>query len=472
MTISVLLADDDPSLRLVLGEALSRAGFRLTTAASLAEIDQALAADAKPIPEVLVTDMLFPDGNALDRIADLSVRRPNLAIIVMSAQATLLTAIKTQQQAAVDAYLPKPFPLDSLIACIKNCTSKSNGSKAKPKSPAASPDASPIIGKSPAMQEIYRSIARLVATDMTVMITGESGTGKELVARALHNLGHRRDSPFIAINMAAIPQELIEAELFGHERGAFTGAEARKIGRFEEASGGTLFLDEIGDMPLVAQTRLLRVLQDGVFTRIGGQKPIKTNARIISATHKDMPTMLADGAFREDLFYRLNVVPLHIPPLRERSDDIPELTAHLLAKAAGTGLPAKPLTTAAMQCLQDYHWPGNVRELENLLRRLLLLVDDKAIDASHVQAHLSAAAAQSQDFSAQLTELADKLVAHNMAAGGGAVYGETLAAVEKALITAALAATNGNQIKAADLLGINRNTLRKKMAGLGIANNG
>ncbi|MCG8626536.1 MAG: sigma-54 dependent transcriptional regulator [Proteobacteria bacterium] len=495
LQLSVLLADDDPSLRLVLGEALTRAGFSVTPAATLAEIDTHLATPttASPPPfSVLVIDMLFPDGNALEKIPQLRTKHPDLAIIVMSAQATLLTAVKTQKQASIDAYLPKPFPLDSLIACISRCVKKTpttSKAKAKPKTttnptPAitqaqAKADASPIIGKSPAMQEIYRTIARLVPTDTTVMIRGESGTGKELVARALHNLGNRRHAPFIAINMAAIPQELIEAELFGYEKGAFTGADSRKIGRFEEASGGTLFLDEIGDMPLPAQTRLLRVLQDGVFTRIGGQKPITTHARIISATHKNPADLVRDGLFREDLFYRLNVVPVTIPPLRERTDDIAELTKHLVARAVTAGLAEKPLTPQALQCLEGYDWPGNVRELENVLRRVLLLVDDKVIDAHHITAHLPAkttttTTSTTQNLTTQLADLADRLIADALAhattnKASGDLHARVTSAIEKPLIMAALKATSGNQVKTAEVPGINRNTLRKKMTGLGIA---
>lgn len=501
--LSVLLADDDPSLRLVLGEALTRAGCLVTPAATLAEIDTQLASTTSPSKNsltpfsVLVIDMLFPDGNALEKIPQLRTQHPDLAIIVMSAQATLLTAVTTQKQASIDAYLPKPFPLDTLLACIGRCVKKppsktptkttsktlnppaktaatAQGNSAATKAHAK--DASPIIGKSPAMQEIYRTIARLVPTDTTVMIRGESGTGKELVARALHNLGNRRHAPFIAINMAAIPQELIEAELFGHEKGAFTGADTRKIGRFEEASGGTLFLDEIGDMPLPAQTRLLRVLQDGVFTRIGGQKPITTHARIISATHKNLDDLVRDGLFREDLYYRLNVVPVTIPPLRQRADDIAELTKHLLAKAAGEGLAEKPLTPEAIKCLEKYDWPGNVRELENVLRRVLLLVDEKVIDAHHITAHLPTKTTtinQGGDLMTELAELADRLIADALAnadnnKASGDLHAQVTAAIEKPLLMAALKATNGNQVKTAEMLGINRNTLRKKMAGLGI----
>ena len=322
-------------------------------------------------------------------------------------------------------------------------------------------------------RDSYRIITRLTQTDLTVMIVGESGTGEELVARALHDYGRRRKGPFIAVNMAAIPRELIESELFGHEKGAFTGATSRVAGKFEQAEGGTLFLDEIGDMPLEAQTRLLRVLQQGEYTTVGGNAPIKTNVRIITATHRDLRQLINQGHFREDLFYRLNVVPLRLPPLRERSEDIPDLIRHFLAQAMKEGLPRKELSREAIERLQGHRWPGNVRELENLLRRLVAIEIDDTIPAHAIERELAtvpvqAAVAQTDYSGTSLPEFMENYLSRYFAGFGqnlppAGLYDRVLAEVEPALLRAVLAATSGNQLRAADLLGINRNTLRVKL---------
>ena len=463
----ILLADDDPSLRLVLEEALKRDGHAVVLAASIAETLACLDdADIK----ILISDVMFPDGNALEKLAKIRTKRPDIAIAVMSAQSTLLTAVKTKEH-KVEAYLPKPFPLRELIGVVARLNDRAQ----TPAPPAIPPedDTPAIIGKSRAMQEIYRNIARLMPTDLTVMISGESGSGKEVVARAIHDLGKRRDAPFVAINMAAIPQELIESELFGYEKGAFTGADRQNLGRFEQASGGTLFLDEIGDMPLNAQTRLLRVLQDGSFTRLGGRKMISANCRIIAATHKDLAQAIKDGEFRHDLFYRLNVVPLHLPPLRARVEDIPDLIENIMRRAQKDGLESKTITDKAMQLLMRHAWPGNVRELENTIKRLLVLVDGAKIEPAHLDDILSPHQPSTLGGASHLAELiANQMeqffAAHNGALPPNGIYERILAEVERPLLTRTLSATNGNQLKAAEVLGINRNTLRKKITALGI----
>jgi two-component system nitrogen regulation response regulator GlnG len=326
------------------------------------------------------------------------------------------------------------------------------------------------------MQDIYRALARLMGTDLTVMITGESGTGKELVARALHDYGKRRDGPFIAINMAAIPRDLVESEMFGHERGAFTGAIRRGIGRFQQADGGTLFLDEIGDMPLDAQTRLLRVLQEGEYTTVGGRTPLRADVRIIAATHRDLMDLIRQGLFREDLFYRLNVVPMALPALRERPGDIPELVRHFLNQARAEGLPSKTLDKAAMELLGTYGWPGNVRELENLIRRLAALYSEDVIGSDILAAELARSHRNGDGNStggeglaaAVERHLAQYFDAHRGGLPASGLYDRVLREVERPLITLALSATLGNQIKAARVLGLNRNTLRKKIRELDI----
>ncbi|MDR3462037.1 MAG: nitrogen regulation protein NR(I), partial [Beijerinckiaceae bacterium] len=318
----ILVADDDAAIRTVLSQALSRAGYDVRTTGTAATLwGWVKAGDG----DLVITDVVMPDENAFELLPRMKKLRPELPIIVMSAQNTFMTAIKASERGAYD-YLPKPFDLRELVAIVGRALEEPKN-RLKTSLPEELDDM-PLVGRSPAMQEIYRSLARLMATDLTVMITGESGTGKELVARALHDYGKRKKGPFVAINMAAIPRDLIESELFGHEKGAFTGANQRSAGRFEQAEGGTLFLDEIGDMPMEAQTRLLRVLQQGEYTTVGGRTPIKTNVRIIAATNKDLRILIGQGLFREDLFFRLNVVPLRLPPLRERIEDVADLAQH------------------------------------------------------------------------------------------------------------------------------------------------
>src|SRR5206468_3445506 len=373
---SILVADDDTAIRTVLNQALSRAGYEVRLTGNAATLWRWVSQGEG---DLVITDVVMPDENAFDLLPRIKKMRPNLPVIVMSAQNTFMTAIRASERGAYE-YLPKPFDLKELIAIVGRALSEPKDPR-----PVAAKNEEfegiPLVGRSPAMQEIYRVLARLMQTDLTVMISGESGTGKELVARALHDYGKRRAGAFVAINMAAIPRELIESELFGHERGAFTGATNRSQGRSEQANGGTLFLDEIGDMPPEAQTRLLRVLQEGEFTSVGGRQPIKANVRIIAATHRDLRNAIRQGIFREDLFYRLNVVPIRLPPLRERTEDIPPLARHFLDRARDDGLPAKSLDQGAVDRLKQHAWPGNVRELENLMRRLAALCPDETIGA-------------------------------------------------------------------------------------------
>jgi len=469
---SILVADDDSAIRTVLNQALSRAGYEVRSTGNAATLWRWVS---QGDGDLVITDVVMPDENAFDLLPRIKKVRPDLPVIVMSAQNTFMTAIRASERGAYE-YLPKPFDLKELMTIVGRALSEP---KARP--PAADKsdefDSLPLIGRSPAMQEIYRLLARLMQTDLTVMISGESGTGKELVARALHDYGKRRGGPFVAINMAAIPRELIESELFGHEKGAFTGANNRSSGRFEQAEGGTLFLDEIGDMPMEAQTRLLRVLQQGEYTTVGGRTPIKTDVRIIAATNKDLRLLIQQGLFREDLFFRLNVVPLRLPPLRERAEDVPDLIRHFFAQAEKEGLPAKQLDQAALERLKHHRWPGNVRELENLARRLAALYPQEIISGAVIESELAQPAIPTgQNEPVTDDGLAAAVERHLGEYFSGfanglpppGLYHRILREVEYPLLSAALAATRGNQIRAADLLGVNRNTLRKKIRDLDI----
>jgi two-component system nitrogen regulation response regulator GlnG len=469
-TGTILVADDDGAIRTVLDAALGRAGHTVRSTGNAATLWHWVSEGEG---DVVIVDVVMPDGNGLDLLPRMKKLRPDLPIVVMSAQNTILTALKATERGAFE-YLPKPFDLQELIGVVGRALAP-RASEAAPMG-AEGEERLPLIGRSPAMQEIYRVMARLMATDLTVTIMGESGTGKELVAQALHNYGKRRNGPFVAVNMAAIPRELIESELFGHEKGSFTGAHQRSVGRFEQAEGGTLFLDEIGDMPPEAQTRLLRVLQQGEYTTVGGRTPIRSNVRIIAATNRDLRQLINQGLFREDLFFRLNVVPLRLPPLRERAGDIPDLARHFLDLAAAEGLPLKTLSSGAIDRLKAYRWPGNVRELENMMRRLAALCADEEISANVVDLeirepdHDGGLVASNVE---TLAEAVERHVAQYFAESGSdlpppGVYDRILREVERPLIERCLAATRGNQIKAADLLGLNRNTLRKKIRELDI----
>ena len=465
---TILVADDDAAIRTVVRQALTRAGHIVRTTETAAGLWK-LIDDGQG--DCVITDVILPDANGLDAIPRILARRPGLPVIVMSAQNTLSTAVRATEQGAFD-YLPKPFDIDELARAVASALAASGTTDEPP----PVPEDMPLIGRSPAMQEVYRIIARVVPTALTVMILGESGTGKELVAQAIHDLGPRRSAPFVAINMGAIPRELIESELFGHERGAFTGAAGRTAGRFEQAQGGTLFLDEIGDMPLEAQTRLLRVLQSGEYTTVGGSRVQRADVRVIAATHKDLRGAIDAGEFREDLFYRLNVIPLRLPPLRARRDDIPALARHFLDRAAAEGLPRKVLDAGAIDAIQRHDWPGNVRELENLMRRLAALTRGDTIDAAAIAdglgepGRVAAAPSVTADGLAASVELhlARYLEVFGDDLPPDGMYERVLAEIERPLLRLSLAATRGNQIREARLLGINRNTLRKKLTQRGV----
>ncbi|HTV71572.1 MAG TPA: nitrogen regulation protein NR(I) [Rhizobiaceae bacterium] len=476
MTIqgNILVADDDAAIRTVLNQALSRVGHEVRVTSNASTLWRWVSAGEG---DLVITDVVMPDENAFDMLPRIKKARPDLPVIVMSAQNTFMTAIRASETGAYE-YLPKPFDLQELLSIV-------NRALAEPKRVSGDArhdeqaESMPLVGRSPAMQDIYRMLARMMQTDLTVMISGESGTGKELVARALHEYGRRRNGPFVAINMAAIPRDLIESELFGHEKGAFTGAQHRSTGRFEQAEGGTLFLDEIGDMPMEAQTRLLRVLQQGEYTTVGGRTPIKTDVRIVAATNKDLRTLINQGLFREDLFYRLNVVPLRLPPLRERSEDIPDLVRHFFRQGESEGLQVKRISAGGLELMKRYLWPGNVREVENLIRRLAALYPQDEISSEIIEAELRAADMPSTAAGGLLPDdlSVGQAVEHylqryfGMFAGDlppPGLYQRILTEVEYPLVLASMTATRGNQIKAAELLGLNRNTLRKKIRELGV----
>ena len=468
---TVLVVDDDTGIRTVVSRALSREGYQVEATGNAASLWR-LIEDGTG--DVAILDVVLPDENTLDLLPRLKRRRPDLPVIVMSAQNTLLTAVRATERGAFD-YLAKPFDLANLVTTVKRAL-ELPARRPPPDPDVPLDDQLPIIGRSAPMQEIYRIIARLMGTDLTVMITGESGTGKELIAKAIHDYGKRRGGPFVAINMAAIPRELIESELFGHEKGAFTGAAARKIGRFEQAEGGTLFLDEIGDMPLDAQTRLLRVLQSGEFMPVGARSAVKANLRIVAATHRDLRQLVAQGLFREDLFYRLNVVPIRLPALRERPEDIPALVQHFLNGVQAEGLRMKTIEPAAMALLRTHPWPGNVRELENLVRRLAVLYVEDTIGADVIALELQEGARGLAPSHQMELDLAGSIERHlddvftqadgRLPAPG--LHERLVREVERPLISRVLLATRGNQLKAAALLGLNRNTLRKKIRELDI----
>ncbi len=469
---TILVADDDAAIRTILDQALTRAGYQVRLTGTAGTLWRWASQNEG---DLIITDVVMPDDNAFNLLPRIKNVRPDLPILVMSAQNTFMTAITASERGAYD-YLPKPFDLRELVSIVERALSERNVGKVADVSNRDGDDI-PLVGRSSAMQEIYRVLARLMQNDLTVLIEGESGTGKELVARALHDYGKRKNGPFVAINMAAIPRDLIEAELFGYEKGAFTGAHNRGSGRFEQAEGGTLFLDEIGDMPMDAQTRLLRVLQQGEYMTVGGRKSIKTDVRIVAATNKDLHHLIGEGRFREDLYYRLNVIPIRLPSLRDRLEDIDDLVRHFFNLAAKEGLGAKQIDGNALSRMRKHSWPGNVRELENVVRRLAALYPQDVITHSIVDHELGKvntiagdepANSQPQDISLLIESLVKSAFSEAPSGAPEHLYQTVLHRMERPLISTTLAHTGGNQIKAADILGLNRNTLRKKIKELDI----
>ena len=475
-TGTILVADDDAAIRTVVTQALTRAGYDVRAASNAASLWRWVN---EGLGDVVLTDVVLPDESGFDVLPRIKAKRPRLPVIVMSARNTIMTAITASERGAYD-YLPKPFDLNKMVATVGQALidARKATSHEAVRSRPDDIETLPIVGRSAAMQDIYRVVARMTQTNLTVMIQGESGTGKELVARALHDYSRRKNAPFIAMNMAAIPRELIESELFGHEKGAFTGAVSRYLGRFEQAHGGTLFLDEIGDMPMEAQTRLLRVLQEGEYTSVGGVRPIKTDVRIIAATHRDLQHLINQGMFREDLFFRLNVVPLRLPPLRERTDDIPDLVNHFLAANTKLGLPSKTFTSGAIEALKSARWRGNVRELENFISRLCAIFVGDEVTAETIEREFASnknnedvAGVTSYNSLSEFVEnhLAIYFAGFQPGLPPDGLYQRIIQQVEAPLINTTLAATGGNQIKAAGMLGINRNTLRTRIKELGLS---
>src|SRR5574340_76429 len=456
----VWVIDDDRSIRWVFEKALARENIAFRTFSSAQE---ALAALDTETPQVMVSDIRMPGESGLELLQKTKQRHPNLPVIIMTAYSDLESAVSAFQGGAYE-YLPKPFDVDHAVDLIRRAMEESMGQEFAEEVGDAAPE---IMGQAPAMQEVFRAIGRLSQSHATVMITGESGTGKELVAGALHRHSPRAGKPFIAINTAAIPKELLESELFGHERGAFTGAQSMRRGRLEQAEGGTLFLDEIGDMPPELQTRLLRVLSDGHFFRVGGHQPIKANVRVIAATHQNLEERVKQGLFREDLFHRLNVIRLRLPSLRERREDIPLLARYFLQKSARElGVEAKGVSDAAMKTLVSLPWSGNVRQLENVSHYLTVMAPGQVVETGDLPGDLmqGAGAQTDGDWLRGLAAEADA----RLARGEAAILDGLTQAYEKTLIEVALRHTGGRRIEAAHLLGWGRNTLTRKIHELGM----
>ncbi|HNX71306.1 nitrogen regulation protein NR(I) [Rivihabitans pingtungensis] len=464
MTPSVWIIDDDKSIRWVLEKALTRAGISY---ASFTNADDALNALYDTLPKVILSDIRMPGTDGLKFLATVKAEHPTLPVIVMTAHSDLDSAVAAFQGGAFE-YLPKPFDVDQAVQLVERALGEAERDNAGPDAM----DATPVmLGQAPAMQDVFRAIGRLSQSSVTVLITGESGSGKELVAHALHRHSNRAAKAFIAINTAAIPRDLLESELFGHERGSFTGATTQRRGRFEEAEGGTLFLDEIGDMPTELQTRLLRVLSDGFFYRVGGHQPIKANVRVIAATHQNLEDRVKQGLFREDLFHRLNVIRLRLPPLRERQEDVPLLARHFLFKSAQQlGVEPKRLSDGAMDVLKTYPFPGNVRQLENICHWLTVMAPGQTIEPGDLPPEMKETPLSAPvgvvggDWVSALEHLAEQ----RLKRGEVGIIDSLTHQFEAALIKTALAHTGGRRVEAAHLLGLGRNTLTRKIQELGI----
>jgi two-component system, NtrC family, nitrogen regulation response regulator GlnG len=461
LNLSVWIIDDDASIRWVLERALRNAGMLPRSFESAEPVIGALRHDS---PDVLITDIRMQGRSGLDLLKRLREVRPSLPVIVMTAYADLGNAVSAYESGAFE-YLPKPFDIDQAVDLVRRAARSSAGAGGEP---AGTPLIPELLGRAASMQQVFRAIGRLSRSSVTVLITGESGTGKELVARALHDHSPRASKPFIALNTSAIPSELLESELFGHERGAFTGADSLRRGRFEQADGGTLFLDEIGDMSMPLQTRLLRVLAEGEFYRVGGQTPIRVDVRVIAATHQNLQERVQQSLFREDLYHRLNVIRIELPPLRARAEDIPELLDHYLQVAARElGVEPKALSPEARARLVAYPWPGNVRELVNLCRRLSVLAAGSEIGAEDLPAEITANGAPSAevDWARALASWAER----QAVAATRPLLDDAQPEFERVLIRAALKRTQGHRQDAAKLLGWGRNTLTRKLKELGMS---
>ncbi len=469
MRARVLVADDEDSLRWVLERGLRQAGYDVAAVKDGEEAIQAFGAE--PF-DLVFLDVKMPGMDGLTALERLRALRPDACVIVVTAHGTMDTAIKAMQRGAYD-YLTKPFDLDEVLLLAERALSASRLSQEVGRLRSGLQEVrefSALIGHHPRMQDVYKTIGRIAATDVTVLLRGESGTGKELVARAIHHYSRRSGRPFVAISCAAIPGPLLESEMFGHERGAFTDARERKLGKFELAHGGTLYLDEIGDMPVELQSKLLRALQERSIERVGGHEPIAVDVRVLAATNRDLEALMKEGRFREDLYYRLNVVTVNLPPLRERRRDIPLLVEHFLAKYAGE-LGERGVAPDALDRLVGYEWPGNVRELENVIQRAMVMATGGVILPEHLPiGPVSAAASVAVD--ATLEEIIERKLMECVRGlrqrGSANLYDLMIALVEKPLLRAVLRETGGNQLRAAQILGINRNTLRKKLTEHGI----
>jgi two-component system nitrogen regulation response regulator GlnG len=463
----VWVIDDDRSIRWVLERALQKADMDVTCFSNGVGIMEALARER---PDVVLSDVRMPGIDGLELLRQITARHPGLPVIIMTAHSDLDSAVSAFDGGAFE-YLPKPFDLDEAVDQVRRACPRRVESGLHAEEPLGqTPD---IVGEAPAMQEVFRAIGRLARSNITVLINGESGTGKELVARALHRHSPRSNQPFIALNMAAIPRDLLESELFGHERGAFTGAQNRREGRFEQADGGTLFLDEIGDMPAELQTRLLRVLADGEFYRVGGVAPIKVDVRIIAATHQNLEELVREGHFREDLFHRINVIRIHLPSLRERREDVPLLMRHFLAQAAAElGCEPKILLPSAADKLKCLDWPGNVRQLENTARWLTVMASSKDIHEQDLPPELSDVGGEKTTADDQWQSSLRLWARNSLQQQQTGLLGTALPAFEQILIEVALEHTGGRRQEAARLLGWGRNTLTRKIKDFGLDSEG